>query len=72
MTQPRDPTPPGTAVEIVPAVAEAPPSSPRDLLLVEHREARRRRDAAPLNGDAYREASVEIARLEIAISALER
>jgi formylglycine-generating enzyme required for sulfatase activity len=60
------------AVETVPAVAEPLHGSPRDPLLAQHREARRRRDAAPLNSEAYREASLEIARIEVAIAALER
>jgi hypothetical protein len=44
----------------------------RDALLVLHREARRRRDAAPLLSEERAEASEEIARIEIQIARVER
>lgn len=44
----------------------------RDALLVLHREARRRRDAAPLLSEERAEASEEIARIEIHIARVER
>jgi hypothetical protein len=72
MTDPRATTNSGTAMETVPVPAEPRHGSPRDPLLAEHREARRRRDAAPLDSAAYREAAIEIARIEVAMSALER
>ncbi|HKG56178.1 MAG TPA: hypothetical protein VKA85_02945 [Candidatus Limnocylindrales bacterium] len=50
------------------------PSAPatRERLLVEWRAARRRREAAPLGSDSYREACDEIARIEVDIARLER
>jgi hypothetical protein len=36
-----------------------------------HRAARARRDASPLESDAFRDAAEEVARIEIAISELE-
>jgi hypothetical protein len=39
--------------------------------MARHREARLRRDRAPLGSDEYRQASEEIARIEIAIAAAE-
>ena len=55
-------------------VAAAPTDLPdtRDALLVLHREARRRRDAAPLLSEERAEASEEIARIEIHIARIER
>jgi uncharacterized protein YicC (UPF0701 family) len=44
----------------------------RDALLVLHREARRRRDAAPLLSEERAEVSEEIARIEIHIARIER
>ena len=49
----------------------ATPSPERSSLMARHVEARRRRDAAPLESDAYREASEEVARIEVAIAAAE-
>ncbi len=40
-------------------------------LMSQHVAARRRRDAAPLDSAGYREASEEVARIEIAIAAAE-
>jgi len=39
--------------------------------MARHVEARRRRDAAPLDGEAFRAASEEIAKIETAIAAME-
>jgi hypothetical protein len=44
----------------------------RDELMAQWREARRRRDAAPLGGDDFRAAAEEIARIEVAIARLDR
>jgi hypothetical protein len=44
----------------------------RDQLMAQWREARRRRDAAPLGGDDFRAAAEEIARIEVAIARLDR
>ena len=46
--------------------------SPRDQLMQEWRAARRRRHAAELGSDAYREACDDIARIEIEIARVER
>ena len=43
----------------------------RSGLTDQHREARARREAAPLGSDAYRAASEEVTRIEVAIAALE-
>ena len=44
----------------------------RDALIALHAEARRRRAAAPLGGEAYRAAVDEIARIEIRIADVDR
>lgn len=43
----------------------------RSTLMSRHIEARARRDAAPLDSPAYRQASEEVASIEIAIAAAE-
>ena len=43
----------------------------RSALMARHVEARRRRDEAPLDGEAFRAASEEIAKIETAIAAME-
>ncbi len=48
------------------------PGSEREALLTRWREARRRREAAELNSEAYREAAEEIANLEIEIARTDR
>ncbi len=52
------------------------PTHPADLtreqLLVQWQEARRRRQAAELGSEAYREASEEIGRIEVEIARIER
>jgi hypothetical protein len=47
------------------------PEADRAYQMIRHAEARRRRDAAPLGSDEYRDASIEIAAIEIAIAAME-
>jgi len=44
----------------------------RESLLKLHREARRRRDAAPLMSEARAEAAYEIERIEIQVARVER
>jgi hypothetical protein len=44
----------------------------REQLMVQWREARRRRDAADLGSDAWREAAEEIGRIEVEIARVER
>ena len=44
----------------------------RASLLVLHREARRRRDAAPLLSEARAEAAFEIERIEVQVARIER
>ena len=51
------------------ATAEKPPD--RSALMAKHVEARRRRDEAALDGEAFRAASEEIAKIEIAIAEME-
>jgi hypothetical protein len=48
-----------------------PSSAIRSQLMVEHVEARQRRDAAALGSDEYRVACEDIARIEVAIAASE-
>lgn len=43
----------------------------RSDLMRQHRDARARREAAPLDSAAYRKASEDVARIEIAIAAME-
>ena len=43
----------------------------RSGLMLKHREARARREAAPLGSDAYRVASEEVTAIEVAIAELE-
>ncbi len=47
------------------------PEADRAYLMIRHVEARRRRDAAALGSDEYRDASIEIASIEIDIAAME-
>jgi hypothetical protein len=44
----------------------------REMLLDEHAEARRRRNAAELGSEAFKAAVVELERIEVEIAALER
>ena len=44
----------------------------REQLMAQWREARGRRDAAPLGGEEFRAAAEEIARLEVEIARLDR
>jgi hypothetical protein len=44
----------------------------RDSLMKLHREARRRRDAAPLMSEARAEAAFDIERIEIQVARIER
>ncbi len=48
------------------------PATTREELLIEHAEARRRRNTAPLGSHAWEEASHDVGRIEVAIAALER
>jgi len=49
--------------------AGEPPT--REALMREHAAARQRRDAAQLGSDEFRRAAEEVARIEVAIAALE-
>ncbi len=44
----------------------------RDELLVDHVEARHRRDAAPLGSDEHRQAIEDVGRIEVEIARIER
>ncbi len=72
MADSRETAPAGMAVETVPPASGSGEGAPRDPLLARHREARRRRDAAPLNSEAYRAAAIDIARIEVEIARLEQ
>jgi hypothetical protein len=52
-------------------MAKAEPAHDRSALMAKHVEARRRRDEAALDGEAFRAASEEIAKIEIAIAEME-
>ncbi len=54
------------------AASEKPLPGTREALLALHREARRRRDAAPLDSEERAEAMVEIGRIEVQIARVER
>ncbi len=60
----------------MPAAHESADAAPlpdnRDALLVLHRAARRRRDAAPLMSEERADAAHEIARIEVQIARIER
>ncbi|HET9519630.1 MAG TPA: hypothetical protein VFO73_01130 [Candidatus Limnocylindrales bacterium] len=55
-----------------PATVDASLPTTREELLVRHAEARRRRAAAPLGSDAFRDAADELGRIEVRIAAVER
>ena len=48
------------------------PATTRDELLVQHADARRRRNSAPLGSHEWEAASLEVGRIEIEIARLER
>lgn len=54
------------------AAAEKPLPESRAALLALHREARRRRDRAPLESEERTEAMIEIGRIEVQIARVER
>jgi hypothetical protein len=59
--------------ELMTAPKTNPTADPtREQLIVQWREARRRREAADLGSVAYRRALEEIARIEIEIARIER
>jgi hypothetical protein len=49
-----------------------PAPQTREELLEEHAAARRRRNDAPLGSEAFKEAVVEVERIEVEIARLER
>ena len=55
-----------------PAVVDESLPASRPELLALHREARARRNSAPLDSEAFRAAVQEIARIEIRIAAIDR
>lgn len=55
-----------------PATIDTSLPATREELLVRHADARRRRAAAALGSDAFREAVDEIGRIEVRIAAIER
>ncbi len=57
------------AADIVPATTSA---TTREELLVQHAEARRRRNAAELGSHDWEQASHDVGRIEIEIAAIER
>ncbi len=61
-----------TVTEKVAAANTTPLPDDRASLMAMHREARRRRDAAPLMSHARAEAAYEIERIEIQIARIER
>jgi len=55
-----------------PTTTPQPASPTREQLLVQHADARRRRDAAPLGSEAWHAAVDEVGRIEVEIARLER
>jgi hypothetical protein len=55
-----------------PATIDTSLPATREELLVRHADARRRREAARLGSDAFREAVDELGRIEIRIAAIEQ
>jgi hypothetical protein len=55
-----------------PAKVDASLPRTRDELLARHTDARRRRNAAPLGSDEFRDAVDEIGRIEVRVAAIER
>ncbi|HEY4228093.1 MAG TPA: hypothetical protein VGM49_07125 [Candidatus Limnocylindrales bacterium] len=62
----------GTKPTVATHAEPAPLPEDRAALLVLHRAARRRRDAAPLVSEARAQAAFEIERIEIQIARIER
>jgi hypothetical protein len=60
------------AASLAPARVRTAAEPTRESLLAQWREARRRRAAAPLTSEAFREASEQIARIEVEIARIER
>ena len=57
----------------MPSNAESTPlPDDREALLALHREARRRRDAAPLLGEERAAAAMELERIEVHVARIER
>jgi hypothetical protein len=48
------------------------PAATREQLLVQHAEARARRNAAPLGGPDWEAASADVGRIEVEIARIER
>ena len=55
-----------------PATVDKSLPATRDELLVRHADARKRRNGAPLDSAAFREAVDEIERIEVRVAAIER
>jgi len=53
-------------------LADAAPATTREDLLVQHMDARRRRNAAEPGGHEWEQASVEVGRIEVEIARIER
>ena len=51
---------------------DAAPATTREALLVQHAEARRRRNAAEPGGQEWEHASADVGRIEIEIARIER
>ena len=54
------------------SAADSLPAPTRESLLSRHADARRRRNAAPLGGPEWEQASAEVGRIEVEIARLER
>jgi hypothetical protein len=55
-----------------PAAVDTSLPATRDELLARHAEARKRRNAAPLDSEAFRAAVDELGRIEVRVAAIER
>jgi hypothetical protein len=55
-----------------PATVDASLPGTREELMVRHAEARKRRNSAPLDSEAFRAAVDELGRIEVRVAAIER
>jgi hypothetical protein len=56
----------------IPKAGDPTPATTREQLLVQHREARARRNAAAPGGHAWEQASADVGRIEVEIARVER
>ncbi len=62
----------GSASDTAPTGGDKAAASTREQLIEQHAQARRRRNAAPLGGHEWEQASAEVGRIEVEIARIER